>query len=94
MVRTNVSADLISTTSEMGDTSNLAAILGATFLPKADAPVTIWLNFSLSCTANTNAVTDSAVNPSNAALSATSTFVTPSSLDAASLAYNNISNNM
>ena len=38
MVRLNVSADSIAITSEMGETSNKAAILGMRDFPKAEAP--------------------------------------------------------
>lgn len=60
-------------TSVIGETSNFAATLGRTALPKAVAPATICVKLNCFCVAKINAVMFSAVNPLNASLSATST---------------------
>lgn len=42
----NVSSDVIPITSEIGETSSLAATLGNKFLPKAVAPAIICVNLN------------------------------------------------
>lgn len=63
MLRTKVSAELIPMMSETGETSSLAAILGKTALPKAEAPARMWVKLNFLCTSRTRGVILSATNP-------------------------------
>lgn len=77
MLLMKVSALLIPMTSETGDTSNIAAILGAKDFPKAVAPITIWVKLNFFWLSSTRGAIFSGRKPLNASLSATKTFFSP-----------------
>lgn len=87
MVLTNVSGSLISIISEIGETSNLAAIRGNIFLPIAEAPAIICVNLNCWWVANTNGVILSGKKPLKASFSAINTLDGPEHLLTSSATY-------
>lgn len=73
--------------SEIGETSNLAAMRGNTPFPNEVAPATMCVNFNWFCSETTASVIVSAVWPLNDACLANKTFDTPFNLDAFSATY-------
>lgn len=87
MLLTNVSGDLMPMTSEIGDTSNLAATRGSSALPKAEAPARIWVKLNCFWVAKIRGAMLSATKPLNASLSATRIFAKPLLFARASAAF-------